>query len=207
METNNSNANKIISSVSLLFIYYRSFSYFRIINAFTTLIGIINTIILKLLIFFFILFYLFFATGLVMIKLNENETKLGNLQIAYIWTFFGGVEGSDFKEFDYSAITIFFGTILVTIVLLNVLIAYLSNLFSRLEDQQQANDFREKASMILDVEVVAYFFKYKITSKARNYLKYKIMKENKLIEIYENPEINIKKSHVILFYIIIVIIN
>lgn len=185
------NSNKIISALSLLLIYYRSFSYFRIIDAFTTLIGIINTIILKLIIFFFILFYLFFATGLVMIKLNNNQSKITNLQIAYVWTFFGGVEGSDFKEFDYSAITILFGTILVTIVLLNVLIAYLSNLFSRLEDQQHANDLREKASMMMDLEIVAYFFKYVMTGQSKNYFKYNHLKEKSIVFIY-NKEENLK---------------
>jgi hypothetical protein len=183
-----SNGNKILSAFSLLFVYYRSFSYLRIIDAFTTLIGIINTIIVRLLIFFFILFYLFTATGLVMIKLNNEATVLTNFEVAYVWTFFGGVEGGDFKEFQYSTITIMFGTILVTVVLLNVLIAYLSNLFSRLEDQQHANDLREKASMILDLEIVSYFFKYKLTGKISNFLKYNKLRERKIATL------DVKKS-------------
>lgn len=178
-----SDANKILASFSLLFVYYRSFSYLRIIDAFTTLIGMINTIIIKLLVFFFILFYLFIATGLVMVKLNKEKTVLENFQIAYLWTFFGGVEGSDFQEFPYSTITILFGTILVTVVLLNILIAYLSNLFSRLEDQQRASDFREKASMILDMEIIIYFFKYKLRGKVSKFLEYNKLREKEIASL------------------------
>ena len=169
-----------MAAVSLLLMYYRSFSYLRVIDLFTTLIGIINVIIIKLLAFFFVLIYLYVATALVMIKLNPEQTKAENFEVAYVWSFFGGIGGEDFKEFKYSTIAILFGTLLITIVLLNVLIAYLSNLFSRLEEQQYANDLKEKASLILDLEIVAYFFRYKMSG---NLGKYSYLNEIKEIRL------------------------
>ena len=47
----------------------------------------------------------------------------------------------------------------VTIILLNILIAFLSNEFSRMEDQQQINTLKKKASLILDVELIFKLFR------------------------------------------------
>ena len=48
----------------------------------------------------------------------------------------------------------------------------MSNLFSRLEDQQRVNNLREKARMMLDMEVVKSFFKYKFTGRSFRLRKY-----------------------------------
>ena len=157
--------NKLLGTLSLVVMYYRSFTHLRVFGAFTTLIGMINVIIQKLMVFFALLLYFYATTGLLMIKLDPTQDKLKSIQSAYVWTMFGGVESSDFDDFNYGSIAIIFGTLIVTVVLLNILIAFLSNLFSRLEDQQRANDLREKAQMMLDVEVIVLFFKYKITGR------------------------------------------
>ena len=128
------NANRILGSSGLLVTLYRSFSHLRVLDPFTFLVGMINTIVLKLLTFFFILAYFCVATGLLVMKLRPQEHLISSLSNAYVWTLFGGIEGDDFHAFDFAGIPIFFGTIMVTVVLLNLLIAYLSNLFSRLED-------------------------------------------------------------------------
>ena len=165
--------------------YYRSFSYLRIINSFTTLIGMINTIIQKLIIFFIILLYFFATSGLLMMKLNPNQNAIISLGHAYVWTFFGGIEGSDFQSYDYAGIAIIFGTVMVTVVLLNILIAFLSNLFSRLEDQQKSSDLKEKASMILDLEVIIHFFKYILTGKEIKFRKFEKIQEDFYIELLD----------------------
>lgn len=64
----------------------------------------------------------------------------------------------------------------MTIVLMNILIAYLSNLFSRLEDAQKLNDLKEKAVLILDLEIIVMFFKYKIRGVLGLRMKQDIMK-------------------------------
>ena len=161
-----SDENKVVGAIGLMIMYYRSFSYLRVFDPFTTLIGMINEIIGKLIIFFIILFYFYFTTVLLMMKLDPEQSRLSVVSLVYLWTFFGGVDGSDFEDYKLSYIAIYFGTIIVTIILLNILIAFLSNLFSGLEDQQKANDLKEKASMILDLEAFVYFFKYKLTGRA-----------------------------------------
>ena len=180
-----SHANRVLGSAGLMVMFYRSFSYLRIINAFTTLIGMINTIIQKLIIFFLILIYFFVTSGLLIMKLNPQENSILSLGNAYVWTFFGGIEGSDFKSYDFAGIPIIFGTVMVTIILLNVLIAFLSNLFSRLEDQQKSNDLKEKASMILDLEIIFHFFRYILTGKSSKLKKFEKIQENFYVELLD----------------------
>jgi hypothetical protein len=159
------NLNKILGSLGLLLVYYRSFSHLRVFHAFTFLIGMINTIIQKLVVFFIILLYFFAVTGLLVMNLNPQINYSAHLSQAYLITFFGGIERDDFGEFNYVGIPLIFGSVMVSIVLLNILIAFLSNVFSRLEDQQKTNDLKERASMLLDFEMVVYFFRYVLTGK------------------------------------------
>jgi hypothetical protein len=164
-KNNESDASRVMGSLLMIVVYYRAFSYLQMIDVFTALVGIINIIIQKLIIFFIILFYFYIATALLLIKIDpENSIKM-NFMHAYYWTLFGGVDDGSFTLFNYVSISIVFGTLMVSIILLNVLIAFLSNLFSRLEEQQLVNDLKEKASLLLDLEVVVMFFQYKLTGK------------------------------------------
>lgn len=170
--------NKIFVSISLLILYYRFFIYLKVIHVFTNFIGMINIIFLKLLAFFGIMFYVFMSLGFVMIKLNGNDTILKTFETAYVWLFLGGVEVGDFENFKFAIIIIFFGTVLMTIVLLNVLIAYLSNIFGRLEEQQNVNYLKEKASMILNLEIIGFLFKHKLSGQLSKFFKYeKLIKQ------------------------------
>lgn len=158
-------AARVMGSMLMIVVYYRAFSYLQMLDSFTALVGIINIIIQKLIIFFIILFYFYIATALLIIKIDpENSIKMSFMH-AYYFTLFGGVDDNSFTMFNYVSIPIVFGTLMVSIVLLNVLIAFLSNLFSRLEEQQLVNDLKEKASLVLDIEVIFMFFKYKLTGK------------------------------------------
>ena len=142
-------------------VYYRGFSLFRIFDPFTTLVGMINTIITKLVIFFVILFYAYFMVVVMMLKLDKGQNVVNHFQNVYFWMILGGVEGEHF-EIKSSYFPIIFGSLYITIVLLNILIAFLSNVFSRLEDQQKVSALREKAYMILDFELAARLFKFVI---------------------------------------------
>jgi hypothetical protein len=93
----------------------------------------------------FILIYFFLGTTALMMFLNPKCSLKKGLANAYVFSLFGGIEGSDFESYSYAGIPIVFGTLIVTIVLLNILIAYLSNVFSRLEDKQRSDDLKEKA--------------------------------------------------------------
>ena len=154
-----SSVNKIMSTLGLIVTFYRSFSYVRIFESFTTLVGMINIIIRELVVFFFIMVYFYAFAALLMIKLSGSRQFHLLFEKAYVITFFGGLSTADFGEYQYGTVALIFGTIVVTVILLNILIAYLSNLFSRLEEQQSLNSFREKASMIFDFEILVSMIK------------------------------------------------
>jgi hypothetical protein len=160
--------HRIFGSLILIVIYYRGFSYLKIIKTFTSLVGIIDTVIKKMMVFLIILFYFYTTTGLLYAELDRSLPPVKYFFKSYIWVLFGGISIKDFETNHLSSIAIFFGTILVTIILLNILIAYLSNLFSRLEEQQKIEEYKEKCNIILDSEIIIYFFRnlvYRIKQK------------------------------------------
>jgi hypothetical protein len=110
---------------------------------------------------------------------------------AYVFAFFGGVGAEDFTLFEYSAIPIVFSTLIVTVVLMNILIAFLSNAFSKLEEEQKINQLREIGQMLLDLEVIVYFFKYCLTRKAVRFGEYENMLYNNwdVLSVRADPKI------------------
>ena len=151
--------NHILGIFVLILVYYRGFGLLRIFGPFTTLVGMINTIINKLVVFFVILFYAYFMVVVLMMKLEHVDKFDIHIRDVYYWMILGGIE-SDAFDIQLSYLPVVFGSLIITIVLLNILIAFLSNVFSRLEDQQKVNALREKAFLILDFELVVRLFKY-----------------------------------------------
>lgn len=186
--------NRIVGVFVLILVFYRGLGMLRIFDAFTTLVGIINTIIKELVVFFSILFYAYLCVVIVMIKLDNSNNITLRFQDVYYWVLLGGIEGDAF-EVEFSAIPIVFGTLFITIVLLNILIAYLSNLFSRLEDQQKVSALKERASLILDFELVVRMFKYVIPGTLRIERKFEELKIQEMIT--SKP---VKFSEVIWFF-------
>jgi hypothetical protein len=154
--------NKVYNTLVLIIIYYRGLTLMRIFNGFTSLIGILNIIFVRLLVFFIIIFYVYISTTFIVIRLNDNMGQLDIMTATYYQIVLGSIEGDAF-EYKYAAIPIVFGSVILTVFLINVLIAYLSNLFSRLEEQQKFQEMKEKADLILDIEIIVRFFKYYIT--------------------------------------------
>lgn len=157
---------QLMAIVSLLVVYYRNFSYLRVIKPLTTFVGIITVVFQKLVVFGFILFYFYLVTALLMVRLFPDDDPWECFGNAYFWAFFGAASPEDFQRSPFAVIVIVFGSIIVTVILLNILIAYLSNIFCRLEDQQHIDYFREKAAMILDVEIIMWFVNYRLTKKS-----------------------------------------
>jgi hypothetical protein len=154
--------SRITAFFLLVFIYYRGLLFLQIFDAFTTLIGIINTIIKELLSFFFVLFYAYVMIVVLVNKLDKSNDVYVKFRDTYYWAILGGVDDDAFEgkeEIFLAAVLI--GSLFVTIILLNILIAYLSNLFSRLEDQQRVSDLKQKALLVLDFETMIRFMKYR----------------------------------------------
>lgn len=156
-----SKEGRIVGVFVIILTYYRGFSFLRIFDTFITLVGMINIIIRQLLSFFVILGYAYFTVSMLVIKM-DNSNKIGlRFQDVFTWVLFGSVEDVAF-DVQFSYIAIVFSALFITIVLLNILIAYLSNLFSRLEDQQKVSSLKEKAILILDFELIARFFRFSL---------------------------------------------
>ena len=152
---------KIFNLVLLILVYYRGLSYMRIFDKLTTLIGILNIIFVRLLIFFFILLYLYLCCTFLMFRIITEDHLLA-MGGVYFRIILGSIEGDAFDD-RFGVIPMVIGSMIVTIFLINVLIAYLSNLFSRLEEQQKFQDMQERADLILEVEIVIRFFRYFLT--------------------------------------------
>jgi hypothetical protein len=103
---------------------------------------------------------------LLLSKFYDNEHSFKEIFYSiYIWLVLGGAEGEHYGEFSFAWLVIIVGTVYISIILMNIVIAYLSNVFSRLEEEQNISLVREKASMILDFEAIIYFFKFVLTCK------------------------------------------
>ena len=159
--------HKLSGSVVLVGIYYRSFIFLSIFKPLNSLIGIINTIVVRILKFLFVLVYFYTATGLMFAYLNDSMVVSQYFVYSYIWVLFGGLEKSDLAIDSLSSLAIVLGTIFITIILLNILIAYLSNLFSRLEEEQKKKELQGQSSIVLNSEVLIYFFRTMLKYQAK----------------------------------------
>jgi hypothetical protein len=126
----------------------------------------VTIIVRRLTVFFILLGYTYLCFSILVIKLTGVNNLVKTFGDVYYWIVLASIEDNAFFK-PYTAIPIVLGSMFVTIVLLNILIAYLSNLFSRLEEQQRVQELKQRAALILDVEVFVMFFKYGITGKTR----------------------------------------
>ena len=157
-ETATEGGAQFVALILMLLIYYRGFSYFRYFESFTSMIGIINTIVGESLSFFGVLFYTYFVIFFLLFRVDPGDGFINKMRDAYIFTFFGGVEQDHF-EAKYIFFPLVMGTMIVTIILLNVLIAFMSNVYNKMEALQNSLSLKEKASMLLDLEVYISLFK------------------------------------------------
>jgi hypothetical protein len=170
-------------------VYYRGFYYLKIFDAFTTIVGIINVIIIKIYSFFIIVVYFYLAFTALLLQINGKESIIFALRDIYIWAVFGGIESDSFEVY-LSFIVVVLSTALISIILLNILIAYLSNLFSSLEENQAFDELREKASLILNLEIILRFFRYYLTRKT--HVIREVEEFNYDLLISDDPEKNTK---------------
>ena len=184
---------KVYNVIILIFVFYRGFSFLRIFDMFTSLVGMIIIILKRLTVFFLILVYLYLCSSVLVIKLTGTLTITKTFGDVYYWIILASIEDYAF-DVPYAAIPIVIGSIFVTIIIINMLIAYLSNLFSRLEEQQRVQELTERASLILDMEVFVMFFKYFITGKVKLRKKFEIEIYKQMLKGNSNTGNNIGMS-------------
>lgn len=188
--------------VLLTLLFYRGFMYLRIIGIFTALITMIIIILRRLIAFFFMLAFTYLGVVLILVKLRTDCRNCPGTAISfrdvYYWIFLGSVEADAFDT-PLAAIPVIFGTVFLTIVLLNILIAFLSNEFSRLEERQKIQELKERAALIMNFEVLTMFFRYIVTKKIRlrnqfELEKYRMMLKNENAVVRSNKQNKIRKA-------------
>ena len=183
--------------IVMILLFVRMYSLLSVVTAFTSKIFIINRIILKGIPFSIIIFFFYVATSMLLVFLDTdkpvNTTKMHFISV-YYWVIFGGFDNEAF-EIRFSYIAVIFGTIMVGVFLLNILIAYLSNEFSRLEEQQLISGWKEKASMNLSLELIAFFFKNGFT-KVNNVPDSRSRKFQMIRRVYNNKGHELSKEKV-----------
>lgn len=151
--------DQTVGTVLMILIYFRLFTFLRMIGQFSILVGMISTIIIEIVPYLIILLYFLIVSILLALKIDVDYTFSESLIEMYVYGLFGGVDGDAFGSQTYKFIPVVFTTMLIAVVLMNIMIAYLSNLFSALEENQKIIELQQKASLILEVEILHYLFK------------------------------------------------
>ena len=146
-----------IAMILISLICYRGFSYLRFFSSFTSMIGIINTIVSKSVAFFSVLYYAYFIVFFMLVRIDPDTSLYIKIRDTYIFTLFGGLEQDHFESRNIY-LPMIIGTMIVTIILLNVLIAFMSNVYNKMEERQSVISLKERASILLDLEVYISIF-------------------------------------------------
>lgn len=169
---------KLLYLFVLFLLFFRSITHLSIIPTFTSIIKIVNMIIIKM-IPFLIMVFVFYVSVVFMVIYIRNEDHNSDdvddkLTISdcfirvYYWVIFGGLGESDFK-LDLSMVPLIIGPVFIGVILMNIMIGFLSNEYSRLEEIQKIKNLMYKAEMNLDLEIIFYLFrslfKYKVSAR------------------------------------------
>lgn len=149
---------ELFQSAIICLIMVRALEYLQVFQDFRSIMGIITKICFRICPFMVIVFLFYSISVLVFVTLNDSVDLESLLTLMYIWLVHGGVD-SDAFVFRMNYIPVMFGSILVTIVLMNIMIAYLSNEYSRLELKQHLDDLRNKVKINMKVELMIRSFK------------------------------------------------
>ena len=177
------------NTVCLFLLIFRCFIGLQVIKSFTAMIGIIIQIIFKMGPFFIIVLFFYLSTSVMFYMMDTNEDPLSVFRSMYIFTIFAGIDGESF-DINLSVIPVLFGTIMIAIVLMNILIAYLSNEYSRLEERQVIESLKTKAELNFVIEVVISMLKRLFSKKFREAIRYH---ENQFNKIMKNFYLNESK--------------
>lgn len=159
---------KLMFLFVLFLLFFRGITHLSIIPTFTSIIKIVNTIIIKM-IPFLIMVFVFYVSIVFMVIYIRNEDNNGDdlndrLTIAdcfirvYYWVIFGGLGDADFK-LDLSMVPLIIGPVFIGVILINIMIGFLSNEYSRLEELQKVKNLIYKAELNLDIEIICYLIR------------------------------------------------
>ena len=159
-------AIKYLQVFSLVLVYYRAITYLRIFKAFRNVIDmVISVTVSSLSLLMLFCFFLVFFTVMFM-KASDQKIAFGKFILINFYSIHGELEGPDGfngmisgNEDNYTVLSwcIFVVmAIFVPLIMVNFLIAKMSNKYTELEEIEEVTAYREKAKLIVEIE---YFYK------------------------------------------------
>lgn len=159
---------KLVYLFVLFLLFFRSITHLSVIPTFTSIFKIVNVIIVKMVPFLIMVFVFYVSVVFMVIYIRNEDNNLDDvndkLSISdcfirvYYWVIFGGLNQEDFK-LDLSMVPLIIGPVFIGVILMNIMIGFLSNEYSRLEELQKIKNLVYKAEMNLDIEIIFYLFR------------------------------------------------
>ena len=104
-------------------------------------------------VFYLIIFYIYAALVLLYLRIMPtNDFKVALINV-YTHVIFGALAIGDSYNIQYATIIVVVGTMVVTVMILNMIVAFLSNLYSKLEELQVIIEMKERSKSIVDTEI------------------------------------------------------
>ena len=139
----------------ILFYFLRGITYLRIFKQTRYLISMILKVFIDMLSFITILFLFMVATSMISMNIGQLRGETEDFSKAFITTYLlalGEFQGLEEKNTLVEWIQFIVSTIIFTLVLLNLLIAIISNTYEEVKEQREFFDLKEKLGIISDFE-------------------------------------------------------
>ena len=165
--SSNPDANRILASIAVLFMWLKLLYFLRLFAPTAALIRMIVEIIKDISIFLivFLIGVVGFANALFILSYNLSADNFdyfahGNFILAVIYSYRQGLADFDTSffqsspEISYWYLLFILHTVFINIILLNMLIAIMSDSFDKVTEKMEESTLREVCEMMFDYEYV-----------------------------------------------------
>lgn len=144
------------NSLVTILVFFRGISYFRLFESTRYMIDLIHQSIKDMIGFVSVLAFSVFSFAFIFYSLENPDNKstfMSNLINSYSINLGGG----EIRGGSIYAILFYLATVVNPIILLNLLISILGNSFERVESSRVISNYRELASLVLEIEELIYW--------------------------------------------------
>lgn len=181
---------KLYKILVLLLVYWKGFNELKIFDSLRHIVDMFFSVILSVLDFFVIGAFIILSCAIIYAvaypRVNENGELVTDFPQSLEDVFFGmfqpsksqASDGTNPSEYTWLSYTILVcWSLLIGLILVNFLIAKMSNKYSELEEIQVATNYRQKARLVLDIELYfRYFYKPNDDKKYYSFLLESVVK-------------------------------
>ena len=148
---------QIVIVLDIIFFFFRGITYLRIFKQTRYLISMILRVYLDIIAFMLVLGLFVLGLGMIALQLSflrdddKKLTFLKAIEICYLLAL-GDFDSWDTKTEPYDFVEFIIFTIILTLVMLNLLIAIISNAYEEVKQERDYFDLKEKLGIISDFE-------------------------------------------------------